>query len=524
MFAEFIKLVIAVLALKTFEGRLPVAPFFLSASAFVAFLSCLFTFFLIIGKANIRFIPPIAKNISAFVFALGIAVLLDAVYALPMQIGTALGLSARDWGIPAVIEIAIYMLLYTSASFPLMMVGGRDIARSRAFFTLRMIAVPLTILICLELALELSFFIPSGILVVFAGFPYATVLLLALVVCISLFLLPILLAGLWAPKSLPPSSLRLRLMEISERARTRFRDIRIWDTFGLRVYNALATGFAMPFRYVLISDAIVDEFPEEHVAAVFAHETSHARFFHFPLLLLGVLGLFSFATAMEYGCAEIGMNPELAALCGLLSIVIYFILIFGPFYRHIERQADVEGALLLGDPSALANALEALSMHVPESKRRASFTHYGLYTRIALLRHGAIDREWLLSLSKQLKMRIGMLVLLIASFMLLGISLIIINKDEMHRSQYMVMSEMLIAKDKLAASARCLEGALAIEHDESLYLYLGLHYAELGQLDKAKAVLDRAKPDELGYYFVLRGELRKRQIAKSLQLGQQSPK
>ena len=66
----------------------------------------------------------------------------------------------------------------------------------------------------------------------------------------------------------------------------------LWDTEG-SVFNAVVTGALPGYRYILLSDALVDALDEHEIAAVFGHEMGHIRHRHlasFGLFFLGQPG------------------------------------------------------------------------------------------------------------------------------------------------------------------------------------------------------------------------------------------
>jgi STE24 endopeptidase len=163
----------------------------------------------------------------------------------------------------------------------------------------------------------------------------------------------------WPTRSLPDGALRARLERVAERAGFRFSDVLIWDTGNLMV-NACVTGIWPNFRYVLLSDALVETLGPLEAAAVFGHEIGHVAHRHllyFAFFFVGSLGVLSLlgeaiAHAAPLFEAVAWLTPwtpaalfetlELVALlCGL---GLYFWLVFGQLSRRFERQADVFGS------------------------------------------------------------------------------------------------------------------------------------------------------------------------------------
>ncbi len=94
------------------------------------------------------------------------------------------------------------------------------------------------------------------------------------------------------PARCPPGPFRRRLERIADRLGFRFTDILVWDTGHLMV-NACVTGILPGFRYVLLTDALIESLTPLEVAAVFGHEIGHIAHRHllyFAFFFLGSLG------------------------------------------------------------------------------------------------------------------------------------------------------------------------------------------------------------------------------------------
>ncbi len=157
----------------------------------------------------------------------------------------------------------------------------------------------------------------------------------------------------WPARRLPSGPLRDRLEALAARFGFRFTDILVWDTEG-SVFNAVVTGALPGFRYVLLSDALVDALDEHEIAAVFGHEMGHVRHRHlasFGLFFLGSLGVMALAGQLvDLAASALGAGgsaypaAEVAKSVLVLAVVgVYYWLAFGLLSRRFERQADVFG-------------------------------------------------------------------------------------------------------------------------------------------------------------------------------------
>ncbi len=99
----------------------------------------------------------------------------------------------------------------------------------------------------------------------------------------------------WPTRSLPAGPLRRRLERIAQRLGFRFTDVLVWDT-GFLMVNACVTGLLPGYRYVLLSDALIESLSPLEVAAVFGHEIGHVAHRHlayFAFFFVGSLGVLS---------------------------------------------------------------------------------------------------------------------------------------------------------------------------------------------------------------------------------------
>lgn len=176
---------------------------------------------------------------------------------------------------------------------------------------------------------------------------------------------PLFLRLAWPTRRLPRGPLRDRLEELAGRLGFRCSDILVWDTGGNMV-NACVTGSLPCFRYVLLTDALIDCLDEYEIAAVFGHEIGHIAhrhllyfgfFFVSSLAVLAILGepiderLF-LLTNQLLGPGHPMLGTIVQAGVMLSAVGLYTLVVFGHVSRWFERQADVFGcqAVSCGQP------------------------------------------------------------------------------------------------------------------------------------------------------------------------------
>lgn len=197
--------------------------------------------------------------------------------------------------------------------------------------------------------------------------PWAEPLELAALGSLVLVVSPLFIRLAWPTRSLADGPLRRRLEAIAGRSGFRCSDIRVWDTDHMMV-NACVTGVLPRFRYVLLSDALIDGMTPSEIAAVFGHEIGHVAHRHLPYFLFFLMGVMMLVTAASD--AFVGLEDWVAGLTtvdptspaalrdaaeGLAlvaAIGVLFWMVFGALSRRFERQADVYGckAVSCGSP------------------------------------------------------------------------------------------------------------------------------------------------------------------------------
>ncbi|NQU76288.1 MAG: M48 family metalloprotease [Planctomycetes bacterium] len=158
------------------------------------------------------------------------------------------------------------------------------------------------------------------------------------------FLSPLLLILVWRTRPMPDGQMRRRLERLCERIGLRYRQLRIWDTGGV-IANAGVMGLHRSVRYILISDALIENMPDRQIVAVFGHEAGHAKHHHVTYFLVYIAGAVLLCTSVvgsAVSLAGISAIQELVITAG--AMVLIWGVGFGWLSRRLERQADVFGA------------------------------------------------------------------------------------------------------------------------------------------------------------------------------------
>jgi STE24 endopeptidase len=174
---------------------------------------------------------------------------------------------------------------------------------------------------------------------------------------LALFLVfsPEILRRVLHTEKMPDCALRQRLTEIARRHNVRFRDVLLWKTQH-QMGNAAVMGFVPRFRYVLLSDLLLETMPDEQIEAIFAHEIGHVMHRHLLWLMAAVATMMFIVAGPGQVLADAlaSLQTTHAWIVDSVQAVILlgagaglFALFFGYVSRKFERQADVFAARVM---------------------------------------------------------------------------------------------------------------------------------------------------------------------------------
>ena len=213
--------------------------------------------------------------------------------------------------------------------------------------------------------------------------------------------LPHVIRGLWPTESIgngPHAWLR----QVCSACRMPSLSIRMWQT-GNRSGNALVVGFLPGFRFMLISDRLLNSLPADQLTMVALHELSHLRRFHMPMRMLAVFPAFSLTLignhfAADYPIAEgLGLILGLLTALGCLHLISYWTELDAD--RHACRLAVGISASNANAPQDLRAATESLITALDSitagnaAAKKGSWLHPSIARRKAALRHLALPMQ-----------------------------------------------------------------------------------------------------------------------------------
>ncbi len=173
---------------------------------------------------------------------------------------------------------------------------------------------------------------------------------------------PTILRRVWVTQPLPEGPLRDRLLHLCGKLRMRCREILVWHSGGM-IVNAAVMGVIAPFRYFLITDAMLEQMDDQRIEAVFGHEAGHVKRHHILFFLL--FAFISGCLVTSLGYRSRGMDRTTYQIVIVIAAVVLTLKwggLFGWISRCFERQADIYGVRTLaasGVPCKIACELHS---------------------------------------------------------------------------------------------------------------------------------------------------------------------
>ncbi len=246
--------------------------------------------------------------------------------------------------------------------------------------------------------------------------------------------LPPLIKYWWGCSTLPETEKKRSIVHFLREAGFKYREILRWPLLEGWTVTAGVMGLLPRFRYILVTDSLVDILSKEELNAVMAHEMGHIRYRHILFYILFLLGYM----VISFGLFDISfyvmaLQPRLFGLLSsqqelqagifysvlsvpvILSIVLYFRYIMGFFMRNFERQADLYSAKLIGDPEPTIMSLEKVARFSGQSRHRPSWHHFSIAERVAFLWRCGQDPRLITRHSRRLALFLIIFLVLITS-------------------------------------------------------------------------------------------------------------
>lgn len=214
-------------------------------------------------------------------------------------------------------------------------------------------------------------------------------------------LIPPLLVRIWDTVPLAESPLRARIEAMCRTHGARVRDLLVWRTGGL-ILNGAAIGLLAPLRYIVLTDALLEQLTERQTEAVAAHEVGHMRHRHTLWLALAVLAsVLAGGTLTGWAILaleDLGLMPKggagqrTAITIALVATLALTLIVLGMVSRRFERQADAFALRHLSGETSRKHPVEVTreaALAMAGALERVAEAH-AIDTRRRTFRHGSI--------------------------------------------------------------------------------------------------------------------------------------
>ena len=251
---------------------------------------------------------------------------------------------------------------------------------------------------------DLLTFTPWGGPESFLNKPKGQFLFFAIFVTVLMIFLPQLIQYWWGCRPFKASDRVREIKAFLHEKGLRYRELMRWPIFEGKMMTAGIMGIVPRFRYILITDALMEVLSLEELKAVVAHEMGHAKYRHllfYIFFFLGfmvlVLGLFNledpglYILFLDYLLIRFSKTLSghtflvIYGLSVLAIILVYFRYVMGFFMRNFERQADLHSAATMGSPRSTISSLEKIALLSGKSRELPSWHHFSIKERVDYL-------------------------------------------------------------------------------------------------------------------------------------------
>jgi len=221
---------------------------------------------------------------------------------------------------------------------------------------------------------------------------------------LAAILAPALIRHIWGCIPLEPGQARDRIEHLCRASKLHYAEILRWPLLGSRTMTAGVMGLVGRFRYLLVTEGLLQVMNPPEIDAVIAHEIGHVKKYHLvyyflflvgymvlswalvdflQLLLITTLPLLSLTAKMGFTSQETAL--WLFNLLNIALFLIYFRFLFGYFMRNFERQADAFAFTRAQTALPLVAAFKKISLYSGQDPDKPNWHHYSINERIHFL-------------------------------------------------------------------------------------------------------------------------------------------
>ena len=238
----------------------------------------------------------------------------------------------------------------------------------------------------------------------FLNRPEGQIVFFAIFLILLMIVMPGFIQYWWGCRPFAPSERVGELKAFLHEKGFRYRNLLRWPIFEGRMMTAGIMGIVPRYRYILITDSLMEVLSTEELKAVMAHEIGHAKYYHMLFYLLFFLGymilsfglfdiFFYFLSAQPFFIKILEEAESQAtnifyitiSLPFLISMFVYFRYVMGFFMRNFERQADLHSAISMGSPGLTISSLEKIALLSGKSRDIPCWHHFSIKERVDYL-------------------------------------------------------------------------------------------------------------------------------------------
>ena len=179
-----------------------------------------------------------------------------------------------------------------------------------------------------------------------------------------------------------------------------------WPIMDGTLLTAGIMGILPRFRYIIITDSLMNLLTIDELESVLAHEMAHTKYFHIIIyslfLMVFIVILYFLADLIIYGSLFLPIVSDLiftkqpltsisvleisVSACFLIMLIIYISYIMGFFMRNFKRQADQYASSLIGSVGPIINTLEKIGFHSDKIRYLPNWHHFSIRERVDYLK------------------------------------------------------------------------------------------------------------------------------------------
>ncbi len=205
-------------------------------------------------------------------------------------------------------------------------------------------------------------------------------------------------------KPLENESLKERLVKLSERAGTHVRGVYEWKlSEKSNKANAALTGLGKT-RRIILADTLLENYTEDEIEAVLAHELGHHVHGHIAKSILAqavitFAGFYVAARVLHWYCLAHDMRPYQFAdlpVLALVSAAISFLLMpaLNGWSRHNERQADQYAFKSIRSVKPFIESMNKLADQNLAERTPSRFVEFFFHSHPAISKRIAAAKAW----------------------------------------------------------------------------------------------------------------------------------